>query len=344
MGIMGRPRALNDAQRREVCALIATGCGFRTAADYVGCSPSTIRREALRNPEFHEQVRNADLRCQLTPLQAIMKAAATNWRAAAWLLERTNPQRYGNQRKPAKPADVAEAMIDELFEAIRHEIKDDKLCHRIGIVVRTVVGKWQRDEWAETHHRRNPERSKRLISEIEKARRPTPEPERTGPKSVFDRDETPKPPRSLNIDPEMKRQLDADVWPSDANAAPPTGVEPHRPVKESPRAASHPQPQRDAKAERAAENACCAQLAREAQAREDARQKAEEQRLNPARDPRTSPQAPATSSNPSPQHADQRAESPHQNVFKSVQKSDAPGGHPTQHPSEKQGPIDRPPR
>src|SRR4051812_33883442 len=55
MGTMGRPCALNDAQRREVCALIATGCGFRTAADYVGCSPSTIRREALRNPEFHEQ-------------------------------------------------------------------------------------------------------------------------------------------------------------------------------------------------------------------------------------------------------------------------------------------------
>jgi hypothetical protein len=344
MATIGRPRALDDAQRREICALISAGCGTRTAADYVGCSPSTIRREALRNPEFHEQVRSADLSCQLSPLQAIRKAAATNWRAAAWLLERTNPARYGNQRKPAKSAEVAEAMIDELFEAIRHEIKDDQLCNRIGVVVRTIVGKWQRDEWAETHHRRNPARAKRLISEIERARQPVRE--RSAPKSVFDREPTDsKQRRGLDIDPELKRRLDEDLSPSEANAKrdPPTGVDPHRPVKESQRAASHPQPQRDAKAERAAENAYCAQLAREAQALEDAKSNPGPRPI-PARDPRTSPQPPATSSNPSPHSPDQRAESPHQYVFKSVQKSDGPDGPQTQNSSEKQGPIDRPPR
>jgi hypothetical protein len=372
MGNMGRPRALDDAQRREVCALISAGCGFRTAAEYVGCSPSTIRREALRNPEFHEQVRSADLSCQLSPLQAIRKAAATNWRAAAWLLERTNPQRYGNQRKPAKSADVAEAMIDELFEAIRHEIKDDQLCNRIGIVVRTIVGKWQRDEWAEKHHRRNPGRAKRLISEIERARQPARE--RTGPKSVFDH--APVDPRTnpgFDIDPELKRKLDADLSPSEANAkcAPPpkpnespneraaksnpartpTGSAlptPHSALPPLPDGRGSERNRRDAnnrdwKAERAAENAYCAQLAREAQALEDARQRAEEQRSNAARDPRTTPQPPASSASPTPQSPIERAESPHQNVFKSVQKSDASDGHRAQHPSEKQGPIERPP-
>src|SRR3972149_3390604 len=94
---MPRPRALDELKRREICALVSAGCGIAEAARYVGCNPVTIRREAPRNAEFHEPLRNADLRAELSPLQALRQAAHTHWRAAAWFLERTQPDRFGRR-------------------------------------------------------------------------------------------------------------------------------------------------------------------------------------------------------------------------------------------------------
>jgi hypothetical protein len=54
----GRPRALDDTKRSEVLALISTGYGIVGAAKYVGCTAKTIRREALRDPEFAQQLRS----------------------------------------------------------------------------------------------------------------------------------------------------------------------------------------------------------------------------------------------------------------------------------------------
>jgi hypothetical protein len=65
------------------------------AARYVGCSAYTIRREARRNPEFNEQLRKSNLAAELAPLNALRHLAMKYWRGAAWLLERTNPDRYG---------------------------------------------------------------------------------------------------------------------------------------------------------------------------------------------------------------------------------------------------------
>ena len=38
MPTTGRPRALDEVKRREVCALISAGCGVEGAARFVGCA------------------------------------------------------------------------------------------------------------------------------------------------------------------------------------------------------------------------------------------------------------------------------------------------------------------
>jgi hypothetical protein len=65
MAQVGRPRALDEVKRREVCALVAAGCGLEWASRYVGCSARTVRREALRNEDFHEQLRRCELAAAL---------------------------------------------------------------------------------------------------------------------------------------------------------------------------------------------------------------------------------------------------------------------------------------
>ena len=52
MANSGRPRMLDDAKRREICALVSFGCTLQSAAKHVGCSRATVHREACRNPEF----------------------------------------------------------------------------------------------------------------------------------------------------------------------------------------------------------------------------------------------------------------------------------------------------
>src|SRR5262245_30409408 len=88
----GRRRILNDAKCQEVCSLVTAGCGIEDAARHVGCVPKTIFREARRNPDFGKSLKEAQTAAELTPLNAMRDAAKQNWRAAAWLLERTNPQ------------------------------------------------------------------------------------------------------------------------------------------------------------------------------------------------------------------------------------------------------------
>jgi hypothetical protein len=101
------------------------------AARYVGCAPSTIRREALRNPEFNELLRRAHLAAELNPLQAMRQASNKHWRAAAWLLERTNPQRFAKQNvRTIKPEQLHEFQ-STLINILKEEAQDPALRRRI---------------------------------------------------------------------------------------------------------------------------------------------------------------------------------------------------------------------
>ena len=107
MNILGRPRALTEIKKREVCALLAAGGTMRFAGDYVGCSVKTIRNEADRDPEFGRDIHEAQLSAQLEPLRALRRKATTHWRAAAWLLERSRPEHFARLGLSSLPPAVA---------------------------------------------------------------------------------------------------------------------------------------------------------------------------------------------------------------------------------------------
>jgi hypothetical protein len=127
----GRPRALDDIKLREISALISAGCGLEGAARYVGCAASTIRREARRNPDFNEQLRRAHLAAELGPLNAMRNAANKHWRAAAWLLERTNAQRFAKQNVRHIKPEHLQAFTDVIADLLLHEIPDRNARRRI---------------------------------------------------------------------------------------------------------------------------------------------------------------------------------------------------------------------
>lgn len=119
---LGRPRALDDAKRREICALVSAGAGIQRAAQYVGCSHSTVCREARRDGAFREQLRRAKATNCLSPLQAMRQSLQTNWRAAAWLLERTDPEQYGRKYRHAFGRRELNALARDLIAIVKDEV------------------------------------------------------------------------------------------------------------------------------------------------------------------------------------------------------------------------------
>lgn len=119
--------------------MVAAGCTIEAAARYVCCSVVTIRREARRNAQFHEHLRQSRVAAQLSPVRTMREAAASNWRAAAWMLERTEPHRYGKR----DPHTFSEAEIVELLgrvcDAVRRETRDKPTFARIKRRVRAIA-------------------------------------------------------------------------------------------------------------------------------------------------------------------------------------------------------------
>jgi IS30 family transposase len=142
---IGRPRALDEVKLREISALISAGCGLEGAARYVGCAASTIRREARRNPEFNEQLRRAHLAAELGPLNAMRNAAHTHWRAAAWLLERTNAQRFAKQNVRHVKPEHLQQFTEMIGNLLQQEVTDRNARRRI----RRRLGKLTRQNHAD---------------------------------------------------------------------------------------------------------------------------------------------------------------------------------------------------
>jgi hypothetical protein len=123
----GRPRALDDVKQREVCALVAAGCSLAGAARYVDCTPKTIRREAKRDANFGDHLRKSQLAAQLEPLRALRGKATTHWRAAAWLLERVDPQQFARyDAKLLTPEEVGDLLtnVRETLERVLEKPAD----------------------------------------------------------------------------------------------------------------------------------------------------------------------------------------------------------------------------
>jgi hypothetical protein len=136
---MARPRLLSDGKKHEIVAMLACGCTFESAARYACCSVKTIRREARLNAEFHERIRQALISSRVTPVNVLHDYARRDWRAAAWLLERTDPGRFAKRNaKTFTQAEVVD-LLGRVYDVVRRQIDDKSKRIQIKRQLRSVV-------------------------------------------------------------------------------------------------------------------------------------------------------------------------------------------------------------
>jgi hypothetical protein len=165
---IGRPRALDETKQREVCALLSAGCSIREAARYVGCAANTIRREAQRNDDFNSRIRKAETYARLSPLHAMQRAVATHWRAAAWMLERSDPERFARRDPAAFHPKQAQALVQDVLRIIDSEILDPLKCERIQNRIRAVMNYAIRDVKDGERTGSNLRRAMKYLDEIDR--------------------------------------------------------------------------------------------------------------------------------------------------------------------------------
>jgi hypothetical protein len=130
----GRPRALTDQKQDELIHHIGLGATVAEAAQIVGVSLRTVQREAKEDEEFAQDLELARRAAPTDPYQLMLQAARTHWRAAAWLLERSDPDRFGkrppNSCRPEQVRDLASLLIEAMLQSVpsdQRELLDSRL-------------------------------------------------------------------------------------------------------------------------------------------------------------------------------------------------------------------------
>ena len=123
----GRPPVLDEGKQREIVAIISMGCSRRTAAQYVGCDRKTIQNTAERNEKFAEKLERAQSQAVVTHVKNINSAAkkAQYWRAAAWALERLNPEEYATPHPDAIAIEQVSRLLDCFARIVIEEVPVD---------------------------------------------------------------------------------------------------------------------------------------------------------------------------------------------------------------------------
>ena len=116
----GRPTKLNAQVSKKIVEAILAGATYEAASQYAGITYQTFLNWMEQGRaetaglyfEFFGTVEQANARAQVLFAKRIKSAAADDWRAAAWMLERRYPKAYG-----ARIGAIDEKVIDDTIES-----------------------------------------------------------------------------------------------------------------------------------------------------------------------------------------------------------------------------------
>lgn len=145
----GRPTKLTSEVQHRIVQAIQAGNYMETAAAYAGINKTTLydwlrrgarekerleknSRARMRKAEapyvkFSNAVEKALAEAEMRDVMIIGKAAAEQWQAAAWRLERKFPQRWGRRVaiEDAEKRDSSKGAIAKLMQHLREEAAEN---------------------------------------------------------------------------------------------------------------------------------------------------------------------------------------------------------------------------
>ncbi len=122
---MGRATKLTPERHNAICDMVRDGVCLGEAAEAVGVDRGTVYRwrQSTRSPyrEFAVELEQALGEAEARLVKHISQAAETTWQAAAWMLERRWPERWGRRDRVAlELAHLSDEELDAQIAALEH--------------------------------------------------------------------------------------------------------------------------------------------------------------------------------------------------------------------------------
>ena len=127
------PIRLTATLKNSIVTIIAAGLSRVSACKYAGISSRQLEHLMVADKDFEFQIRKAEEEAELYYLQRIREAAKTDksWRAAAWWLERSRPDRYAPTKPEVLTQETVLAFVSQVMQVISQELRDDDMQLRI---------------------------------------------------------------------------------------------------------------------------------------------------------------------------------------------------------------------
>lgn len=95
----GRPHVVTAKKEETLIQLMSDGMSQVKAASYVGIDEKTIINHKKRHPKFVERLEKAKEETTRLAHKSIKVGMLKDWRAGAWWLERTEPERFKEKKE-----------------------------------------------------------------------------------------------------------------------------------------------------------------------------------------------------------------------------------------------------
>ena len=126
----GRPTSCTPEATARMAEALSKGRSVRASCRYAGISADSHyswlkRAESGEGPPFsdyRDATRKAEAAGEDRHLRVIEGAAEEDWRASAWLLERTRPADYGRQHVEITGASGGPIQIEDIRSQVRAEL------------------------------------------------------------------------------------------------------------------------------------------------------------------------------------------------------------------------------
>lgn len=128
----------DNTQRAKILTAIERGASPKMAAEGAGVSEGTLRWWRDNIEGFDTDCREAKAKGATKLLGSIQSAADTDWRAAAWLLEKGFPETFGDRDDTVDKPDTDNDVDDDLevnWDELSRSEADDfiEMVERIGL-------------------------------------------------------------------------------------------------------------------------------------------------------------------------------------------------------------------
>jgi hypothetical protein len=123
-----RCSALDDDKKAMVIVLVGQGASRREAAELVKCHHTTIGRTAARDAAFGAKLAQVESAAHLEAGDMIRRAGSDPkyWRAAAWMLERRNPEDYGRRDPTTFTGDQVTSLLASFCNEAQKLVPQEK--------------------------------------------------------------------------------------------------------------------------------------------------------------------------------------------------------------------------